>query len=85
MHTGDYDDEEAQIDFVSDLRTHIGTENGSWTFAERVEFLKLDWSFPAGVSHDIDVVDPVMPNVWPGVYLYPRSCLRRTKNVSVYE
>ncbi|KZP29785.1 glycosyltransferase family 15 protein [Athelia psychrophila] len=90
MHTGDYDDEEAQIDFVSDLRTHIGTENGSWTFAERVEFLKLDWSFPAGVSHDIDVVDPVMPNVWPGYhqmcafFTAPIFDLPRLKAVTYY-
>lgn len=75
MHTGDFDEMDTRTDFVAELRTHIGAENGSWAFGNRIEFVRLDWTFPPGVSTDVDVVKPVMPHIWPGKCTSPLFAL----------
>lgn len=65
-HTGDFDAADTRQGFVSELQAYIGAANGSWAFSERVEFVRLDWRWPEGTSSDVDVLQPVMPHVWPG-------------------
>jgi len=67
FHTGDFDDESQRTDFIYSLRDHIGEANGSRAFSERIEFVKLDWQLPEGISSDIEVVNPVHGSRWPGM------------------
>jgi mannosyltransferase len=69
FHTGDYDHDSIRMDFLGQLINYIGAENGSVAFSERIEFVKLDWQLPEGISADIDVVNPVDPFRWPGELL----------------
>ena len=67
FHTGDFDEEGPRIEFVDNVYHHLGANNGSKAFSERIEFVKLDWQLPKGISSDVDVVDPVFAHRWPGV------------------
>jgi mannosyltransferase len=76
FHTGDYDHDIVRMDFIGQLIDYIGAENGSVAFSERIEFVKLDWQLPEGISADMDVVNPIDKFRWPGelliVVLIPR-------------
>lgn len=65
-HTGDYDEESSRSDFVSEVRSFIGAENGSTAFSDRLEFIRLDWKWPLGLSTDVNEIQPFQPHVWPG-------------------
>jgi mannosyltransferase len=66
FHPGDFEHDSMRMDFVGRVIDYIGTENGSVTFAERIEFVKLDWQLPKGISPDVHVVNPVDAHRWPG-------------------
>lgn len=66
FHTGDFDGEHQRLEFIAQVRSHIGQENGSFQFAERIEFARLDWRLPEDISTDKDIVDPVDAHRWPG-------------------
>lgn len=66
FHTGDFDHATTRTDFIGQLQSYIGAENGSMAFSNRVEFVKLNWQFPKGMSTDKDIVDPVDSHRWPG-------------------
>jgi mannosyltransferase len=81
FHTGDFDHDTARMDFMSHLQDYIGAENGSTGFSERVEFVKLDWQLPKGISVDKEIVKPVDSYRWPGrltVALLPPKSRRLT-------
>lgn len=67
FHTGDFDEEGRRIELVDNVYNHLGANNGSKEFSERIEFVKLDWRLPKGISSDVDVVDPVFAHRWPGM------------------
>lgn len=67
FHTGDFDEEGSRIELVDNVYNHLGANNGSKEFSERIEFVKLDWRLPEGISSDVDVVDPVFAHRWPGM------------------
>lgn len=63
FHTGDFDGEHERAEFITQVRGHIGREHGSFQFAERIEFVKLDWRLPEGITADKDIVEYYR---WPG-------------------
>lgn len=65
FHTGEFDQNIIQMDFISHLRNYIGAENGSRAFSERIEFVKVDWQLPKGISADKEIVDPMDSYRWP--------------------
>jgi hypothetical protein len=67
FHTGDFDEETPRMEFLSHLHDHIGAENGSRALSDRIEFVKLDWQLPIGISSDVKIVDPVEADRWPGM------------------
>lgn len=66
FHTGDFDEQSTRTELLNQVHAHLGGKNGSLHFTSRIEFVKLDWTLPEGISSDIKVVDPVHPEVWPG-------------------
>jgi mannosyltransferase len=66
FHAGDFDHDSIRLDFVGRLHDYIGADNGSDAFVKRVEFVKLDWQLPKGISADKEVVNPLDSFRWPG-------------------
>ena len=69
-HTGDYDEESTRSNFISEVRSFIGAENGSGAFSDRLEFVRLDWKWPVDIPTNVDEIQPFQPHVWPGE-IYP--------------
>ena len=67
FHTGDYDEESPRTDLIGHLHDIIGVGNASREFSDRIEFVKLDWQLPKGISSNKSVVDPVDAHRWPGM------------------
>ncbi|KIM89451.1 glycosyltransferase family 15 protein [Piloderma croceum F 1598] len=68
FHTGDFDEEGPRIELVDNVYNHLGANNASKEFTERIEFVKLDWRLPEGISPDVNVVNPVFAHQWPGYH-----------------
>jgi mannosyltransferase len=66
FHPGDYDHIDERNKFISNLLGVIGYETSALEFVLRVEFARLDWTLPKGISSNIDEVDPVYRDHWPG-------------------
>jgi mannosyltransferase len=65
FHTGDFDHDIEREEFLDLLHNHLGADSGSEAFVERIEFVKLEWQLPKGVSPDKEVVNPVDSHRWP--------------------
>jgi mannosyltransferase len=66
FHTSDFDRQTGRTDFIAHLQKFIGADNASIAFSERIEFVKLDWQLPVGISTSKDVLNPVDDDRWPG-------------------
>jgi mannosyltransferase len=79
FHTGDFDEESPRTNLIGHLHDLIGVGNASRAFSDRIEFVKLDWQLPKGISSDKNIVDPVDAHRWPGMltpyfYVMPSDC-----------
>lgn len=77
FHTGDYNDISIQAELKKQLFSYIADQNGDdkgtggpeeWHFVDRLEFIELKWSLPHGVSSDVQEMNPVSKQFWPGTY-----------------
>jgi mannosyltransferase len=65
FHTGDFNRDIEHEEFLNLLHNYLGADNGSEAFVERIEFVKLEWQLPKGISPDVEVVNPVDSHRWP--------------------
>jgi mannosyltransferase len=65
FHTGDFDHDIEREEFLDLLHKYLGADSASEAFVERIEFVKLEWRLPKGISPDVDVVKPVDSYRWP--------------------
>lgn len=74
FHTGDFDDQDVLAEFNTKL------EEGEWTkevhsqLRERIEFVRIEFTLPPGVSPDVDVYKPEeWAFRWPGKPAHAQS------------
>lgn len=66
FHTGDFDDERTRTELIARIVNHLGEASASSLFAERIEFVKLDWRLPQGIPANKELLDPIESYRWPG-------------------
>jgi mannosyltransferase len=66
FHTGDYDEIPSRRLLIDNLQARIGNGTRYANLVARLEYEKLDWKLPPGISNDVKVVDPVFAARWPG-------------------
>jgi mannosyltransferase len=77
FHTGDFDHDIEREEFLNLLHNYLGADSASEAFMERIEFVKLEWRLPNGISPDVEVVKPVDSYRWPSesaVTAAPLTC-----------
>jgi hypothetical protein len=68
FHPGDYDNPDGRNSFRAGLLGKIGYEKDALDFLKRIEFERMHWTLPEGISSNVDEVDPVFHGEWPGKY-----------------
>jgi len=72
FHTGDFDDHQVLAEFYTKLEKNKWTKTVHSKLRQRIEFVNIEFTFPAGVSPDINVYKPeVFDFWWPG---YQHMC-----------
>lgn len=66
MYSDDLDDASKRSEFMLRLYDFLGGDQEARWFIDRVEWIRLEWSLPDGISHDKSVVQPVFEHAWPG-------------------
>jgi len=67
LHTGDLDDPEMVEEFYAWLKVHMWTRSYHEDLRRRIEFARVEFTFPPGVDPDVDVYKPkVWAWRWPG-------------------
>ena len=67
LHTGDFDDHEMVKEFYAKLEVHLWTRLFHEQLRRRIEFVRVEFTFPPGVSPDVQVYKPkVWAHRWPG-------------------
>lgn len=73
LHTGDFDEPEMVEEFYGKLKTHGRTRQFYSQLRQRLEFVRVEFKFPPGVSPDRDVFKPeVWADRWPGRHPHGR-------------
>ncbi|KAF8311368.1 nucleotide-diphospho-sugar transferase [Clavulina sp. PMI_390] len=79
FHTGDYDEVEEQQRLFDYMLDYPWSRGGALEVQKRIEFIRLDLSFPPGVSPDICVYKPeIFEDRWPG---YHQMCHFFAQNI----
>jgi len=74
FHTGDFDDHRVLAEFYTKLEKNKWTKTVHSKLRQRIEFVNIEFTFPAGVSSDVNVYKPeVFDFWWPGKHI---QCLR---------
>jgi hypothetical protein len=69
FHTGDFDDHEVVSEFYTKLEEDKWTKRLHSRLRKRIQFLKIEFTFPPAVSPDINVYKPEEFGWrWPGKY-----------------
>ena len=72
FHTGDFDDHNSLAEFYAKLEENEWTKTVHSQLRRRVEFVRIEFTFPPGVSPDIKVYKPkVFDFRWPGKLTNP--------------
>lgn len=67
FHSGDFDSELSRSELYTALKSDEWSGQVYFELQNRIEFIKLDWAFPPGVSPNISVYQPEeFIHVWPG-------------------
>ena len=66
MYSDDLDDESKRTEFTVRLYDFLGSDQDARWFIDRLEWIRLEWTLPDGISHDKEVVQPVFADYWPG-------------------
>jgi hypothetical protein len=66
FHPGDYNNPDERDMLRGGLLEKIGYEEDALDFLQRIEFVRIYWNLPKGISTDIKKVDPIYSRVWPG-------------------
>ena len=66
FYAEDMDDPASRSNFILHLYNALGKDEGAMRFIQRIEFVRVQWSLPLGISHDKEVVKPVFEHAWPG-------------------
>ncbi|KAL5512643.1 hypothetical protein ACEPAG_2909 [Sanghuangporus baumii] len=69
FHADDINDQSARVEFMLRLYDFLGGDQEARSFLSRIEFERLEWSVPPGISHNKVDVDPVFIHAWPGFHL----------------
>ena len=80
MYSDDMDDHRLRVEFELRLYDLLGPGEMSRQTIRRLEWVRLNWELPSGVSKDVDVVDPVFKDYWPGTWC-PLSPKRRLTHI----
>jgi hypothetical protein len=71
FHTGDFDDQEVLAEFYAKLEEDEWTKELHSQLQERIEFVRIEFTFPPGVSPDINVYKPEEWGFrWPGKHVH---------------
>ncbi|EJD05230.1 nucleotide-diphospho-sugar transferase, partial [Fomitiporia mediterranea MF3/22] len=68
MHTDDFNDPATRTEFMIRLYDSIGGGQEARWFVDRIEWIKLEWTWPESISHDKSVVQPAFEHAWPGYH-----------------
>ncbi|TCD69015.1 hypothetical protein EIP91_009078 [Steccherinum ochraceum] len=69
FYTDDMDDSRARETFMFHLYDQLDKDEGTKHFMQRIEFVRLNWALPPGISHNKEEVQPVFEHAWPGYHL----------------
>ncbi|OCB88682.1 nucleotide-diphospho-sugar transferase [Sanghuangporus baumii] len=69
FYADDMNDQSARVEFMLRLYDFLGGDQEVRSFLSRIEFERLEWSLPPGISHNKVDVDPVFIHAWPGFHL----------------
>ena len=68
FYAEDIEEPRVQMNLLIQIQNALGTDDGVLRFMQRLEFVPTNWSLPARISHDKDVVKPVWDPWWPGTF-----------------
>lgn len=67
FHTGEFDIAESRNRFFEDMKTHEWSRDAYLLLRARIEFVKVKFTFPPGVSSDVNMYKPKeFEYRWPG-------------------
>ncbi|THH09095.1 hypothetical protein EW145_g2248 [Phellinidium pouzarii] len=69
FYADDMDDTVLRTEFMLRLYDFLGGSQDVRWFMNRIEFIRIEWALPWGISHDKVKVDPVFIDHWPGYHL----------------
>ncbi|KAL5482977.1 hypothetical protein ACEPAI_9572 [Sanghuangporus weigelae] len=69
FYADDMNDQSARVEFMLRLYDFLGGDQDVRSFLSRIEFERLEWSLPPGISHNKVDIDPVFIHAWPGFHL----------------
>lgn len=69
FYADDMQDPSLRTEFTLRLYDFLGGGQDVRWFISRIEFERLEWALPPGISHNKVNVDPVFIDAWPGYHL----------------